>query len=240
VTDSQRVVRPIKWRNCCVMKGNLRLINGKELYDVGADLGQKTDVAAEHPELVHELRSRYEKWWDEMEPAHHGLAEIVVGNSAENPTMLTCHDWLSDENLADMTLTWTQQAYPPWNQQQIRSGLRYSGGYWAVQVERSGNYEFELRRWPREANQPLRASLAPGGAGPGEPSFREHTGVAMDIRGAVLKINCDSMRFRLKDNCASAITFKRKLRKGSHRLEAQFLDGDGRTFGAYYLMVTRK
>ena len=56
VTDTQRVPRPIKWRLSCVMRGDWRLIDGKALYDLATDPGQRRDVAADHPALVEELR----------------------------------------------------------------------------------------------------------------------------------------------------------------------------------------
>jgi arylsulfatase A-like enzyme len=44
VTDTQRVPRPVKWRNSCVMQGKLRMIDGKELYDLSVDRGQVRDM----------------------------------------------------------------------------------------------------------------------------------------------------------------------------------------------------
>ena len=39
-----------------------------QLFDVKADPGEKTDVAAEHPEVVKELDAAYDKWWDSVQP----------------------------------------------------------------------------------------------------------------------------------------------------------------------------
>ncbi len=68
VTDSQRVKDPIKWRKSAVMTSRWRLINGKELYDIGKDPGQQTDVAGTHPGVVARLAGFYEAWWAELEP----------------------------------------------------------------------------------------------------------------------------------------------------------------------------
>jgi arylsulfatase len=38
-----------------------------ELFDVKADPGEKTDVAAQHPEVVKELDAAYDKWWDSVQ-----------------------------------------------------------------------------------------------------------------------------------------------------------------------------
>ena len=63
VTDSQRVKDPIKWRKSRRDDDPWRLINGKELYDIKADPGQKRDVAADHPDAVDQLTDFYEAWW---------------------------------------------------------------------------------------------------------------------------------------------------------------------------------
>ena len=39
-----------------------------QLYDVKADIGEKTDVAEQHPEVVKELDVAYDKWWDSVQP----------------------------------------------------------------------------------------------------------------------------------------------------------------------------
>ena len=39
-----------------------------ELYDLTADPGEKTDVAAAHPDVVRELDAAYDRWWAEVLP----------------------------------------------------------------------------------------------------------------------------------------------------------------------------
>ncbi|MFO0912517.1 MAG: arylsulfatase [Pirellulales bacterium] len=39
-----------------------------ELFDVSADYGEQHDVAAEHPEVVRDLASRMDTWWDDVQP----------------------------------------------------------------------------------------------------------------------------------------------------------------------------
>jgi arylsulfatase len=38
------------------------------LFDVKADPGEKTDVAAADPDVVEELDAAYDKWWDSVQP----------------------------------------------------------------------------------------------------------------------------------------------------------------------------
>ena len=66
VTDSQRVKDPIKWRKSAVMTSQWRLNNGKELYDIKKDPGQKSDVAGKHPKVVRRLTEFYDQWWAEL------------------------------------------------------------------------------------------------------------------------------------------------------------------------------
>ncbi len=39
-----------------------------QLFDVQADPGEQTDVAAKHPAVVAELRAAYDQWWDSVQP----------------------------------------------------------------------------------------------------------------------------------------------------------------------------
>ena len=46
----QRDFLPPKWKDSAVMTKRWRLMDGKELYDITADPGQQTDIAADHPD----------------------------------------------------------------------------------------------------------------------------------------------------------------------------------------------
>jgi hypothetical protein len=68
VTDSQRVIDPIKWRKSAVMTEKWRLVNGKELYHIKRDPSQQNDLASKRPKIVKALRGEYDKWWDSISP----------------------------------------------------------------------------------------------------------------------------------------------------------------------------
>jgi len=53
---------------CAVRTSRWRLVNNTELYDIPADRGQTKDVAAEHPEVVADLRKQYDAWWKTLPP----------------------------------------------------------------------------------------------------------------------------------------------------------------------------
>jgi len=58
-----------KFTNCAVRNARFRFVNNKELYDLKADPGEKTNVIAEHPEVVAQMRAGYDQWWNEILPA---------------------------------------------------------------------------------------------------------------------------------------------------------------------------
>ena len=47
------------------------------MFDVKADPGEKINVAAEHPVVVHELDRAYDAWWASVQP--HLVNEDAVG-----------------------------------------------------------------------------------------------------------------------------------------------------------------
>ena len=125
-----------------------RLVNGKELYDIKADPGQKSDVAADHADVVQRLRGKYDGWWKSLSVVFDDFVWIGIGSDAEPVTRLVPHDWIPPD-----------QSQSPWNQGHIRSGL-VANGYWMIEVTRPGDYEFELRRWPNHVDESIEATKA--------------------------------------------------------------------------------
>ena len=142
---SQRIEHPEKWRKVAVMTKRWRHIGGKELYDIKADPGQTKNVAQEYPRVASELRQAYLDWWASLSPVFDDYVPIHLGNDAENPANLTCHDWH------------TNNAPVPWNQKAIQRGPM-NNGFWAVHVEQDGEYEITLRRWPKQENRSIEAT----------------------------------------------------------------------------------
>ncbi|MFT4537776.1 MAG: arylsulfatase A-like enzyme [Planctomycetota bacterium] len=139
---SQRIEHPKMWRKNAVMRKDWRLVNGTELYQLRSDAAQATDVAAQHPELVAELRQEYEQWWESLSPAFDDYVRIGIG-AAEDPVNLMSHDWhTSDQGV-------------PWHQNHVRNGY-VGNGPWSIDVTRSGEYEIVLRRWPAHLKREMR------------------------------------------------------------------------------------
>ena len=138
---------PIKWA-ATLMTEQWRLVNGEKLYDMNADPGQLTDVAAGHVELVGQLRAEYDAWWADVSSRFDEYSPIVLGAAAENPARLTSFDWHTNT---------------PWNQGHIRAGAAING-FWAVRVAQQGEYRISLRRWPPEVDAPITGSIDGGKA----------------------------------------------------------------------------
>ena len=229
VTDSQRVRDPIKWRKSAVMTDQWRLVNGKELYDIKADPGQKKNIAADNPKVVARLTKFYDAWWEEIVPTFGQPTAIYLGANAPlaNPVTLTCHDWIANGST-------------PWNQRHIRNAEKKPSntGFWAVDVKTAGEYTVELRRWPKEADKAIGASLPAGADVPGVTPFRAVPGKPFAAVKAHLKLGGQELTLPLKPN-ARSITFKLKLKPGRDELWAKFTDAEGTPMGAFYAYVTK-
>jgi len=206
VVESQRIEHPEKWRKSAVMTRRWRLIDGKALYDMTADPGQKQDVAAEHPEVVRQLAAFYEKWWQDVSARHGEYCRIVLGADQENPAALTAHDW--------------HEGSPPWSQGHIRSGSK-ANGFWAVEVARDGEYEIELRRWPKEAGE------KPINEGPGVKATTAR--LTIGEVDQTVPVPADAV----------GVTFRVELKAGPARLQSWLADEKGDSRGAYYAYVRR-
>lgn len=57
-----------KYKNCAIRNEQYRLVNNTELYDLYSDPGESTNVAAEHPEIVEQMKKAYDQWWSEVRP----------------------------------------------------------------------------------------------------------------------------------------------------------------------------
>jgi len=235
ITDSQRVKDPIKWRKSAVMSNDWRLISGEgkngtpkhELYNIKADPGQKNNVIADHSEIAEKMKRFYEEWWAELLPSFKKDAYIFLGNPAHNPTCLTSHDWITEQ----MT---------PWNHSHIRKGEfnPKNTGFWNVEVETAGDYEIELRRWPKESGTAIDAGLPPGDDVPGVTPFRATPGLAFSPDKATIELSGQTMMEKVSPGDQS-VTFKINLDAGRTRFTAAFTNEDGKTMGAFYAYVKK-
>jgi arylsulfatase A-like enzyme len=225
VTDSQRVAHPIQWRKSSTMNQRWRLINGVELYDIQADPGQTHDVAAEHPEVVAELREGYERWWAIVSAQFDGTIPIAIGQNEGETVLLNTHDWRNDPVLC------------AWNQSLVRAGLQCNG-YWEVDVTTSGRYRFELRRWPRQEDRAIPQGI-PGELIPfGDIERGWGGGRAIPLVQAEIEI-AGHQESKTIEPGNRYVAFAADLNAGETTLQTWLYDATGNSIGAYYVYVER-
>ncbi|MBI5397169.1 MAG: arylsulfatase [Verrucomicrobia bacterium] len=229
---------PAKW-DAAVLRGNWRLVKGAELYDIKSDPAQKSDVAAQHPELVKAMRAQYEKWWAAVQPGLGKFETLDVGSDRENPACLTAMDWLApkltpcsqpfDVRLMGETVV-KEGSLPGGRPQPVMNAP------WNIRVTRDGVYRISLRRWPREADAALAGSV-PAYKGV-DGSFPE--GKALPIAKARLRIGGFDATAPVSATDKEAV-FETRLKAGKAQLQSWFHDAQGRELcGAFYVEVFRK
>ncbi len=211
-----------KW-DSCVIWNSWRLVNGTELYDLKTDFAQASDIAAKHPDVVKKMRAHYEGWWARVEPGLREYAPISIGSEQENPVKLCSSDW--EDVYCD-------------NPRSILGGEGGpQGGPWSVFIERDGDYEIELRRWPVETDLPLNAAT------PVKKLTRGSlpAGKAMPIARARLTIAGQDLSAK-SAAADKSMSFRVKLKGGvKTRLHAWFQDAEGKDVcGAFYASVRRR
>lgn len=97
-----------------------RGVPAPELFDLQCDPYEERDIAKAHPEIVADLRKRYEAWFRDVS-ATRGFdpPRIVLGSSHENPSRLTRQDWRGAGGAAGI-------------------------GHWEAEISHAGAYRFTL------------------------------------------------------------------------------------------------
>ncbi|MFO1489728.1 MAG: arylsulfatase [Kiritimatiellia bacterium] len=58
----------MKYERCAIRNARFTLVNNRQLFDLSADPGEKTNVIDRHPEVAARLRADYEAWWTSVQP----------------------------------------------------------------------------------------------------------------------------------------------------------------------------
>lgn len=210
-----------QYGDACVMWKHWRFLGGLELYDLAKDPAQKTNVAAQHPEIVMALRDHYEQWWRRVSPRLDTFEPVHLGSPKENPVLLSPTEW------ADVFL---DQGI------QIRRAEPRNGA-WHILVERAGEYTFSLRRWPKDVDVPMRAGL---------PAHWDRDasylpGVAMPIAKARIATGLGVDASKNVGPEDREVVFSARLPEGPSRLQTWFYDEGGRELsGAYFVYAEWK
>lgn len=158
-----------KHRAMSVRSQRYRWTNGRELYDLWEDPGEQTDVAANHPDVIAAMAAYYDAWWAKTLPIVREPQRIHLGNPAENPARLTCHDWQESVVAAGDA---SQRRLQVWQQEVLakvatdespeqQKEIAFSGmGAWGVVLEQAGTYRVTVRKLPAAATVAQRALKA--------------------------------------------------------------------------------
>lgn len=136
VLQTHRGLDPKPYQNAAIVSQRWKLVAGPgtfsdegwphsddpplELYDLEDDPGEENDLAAEHPEVVEELKADYAAWFASvMAERNFAPGRIHLGSEREPETLLCRYQ---DSSYVDGLPT-----------------------VWPVHVEEAGRYEFEVR-----------------------------------------------------------------------------------------------
>ncbi len=224
VVNSQRIEVPERWRRTALMQGSWRMINGQELYDLSSDAEQRNDISQTNPEKVAQLQELYDQWWEQSSINYSKQPRIIIGNSAENPTTLFCHDWHSDKD-------------SPWHQRHIRAAY-IDNGHWLIKVDESGTYRFRLRRWPKESELGLCEKAPVREALENTSVDASKVGKALNIRSAKIEVQ-GITKSSYVDKDDKYVEFIAELQEGDTQVQTWFTLEDGKDLGAYYVEVEK-
>ena len=218
---------PVKGLNSVLATEKWRFINGKELFDIKADPGQKNDIADQYPDVIADLSKKYEDHWDELQMGYHPYPRPVIGSGHDDETWLT-----SDALILDRTQPHT------WSQRHVVQGAANSG-FWPVEMAVEGLYQFDVRRWPKELNHPISAFLPAEGSGDifmnGKP-VRVAEGKSIPAVKVLLRVGDMQVEKEIGPEDVSAV-FDMDLQPGPNLVRAWMIDADGNEQGAYYVYV---
>jgi hypothetical protein len=225
--DTQRLQNLVKYRKYAVMKGNWRLVDGTELYDLSDDPGQQQNIIGDHPDLARQLAEGYERWWQSFvdEGVNERYAHIKVGTPYENPSRICSHDML------------TGALGYGWHQYGAANAIQASGT-WKIQVVETGNYVVSLRRFPRESglgiNAEFQAAEKPRRLETAMPASRK-----AGFKEAFLYIADFSKTVAIEEG-ADEVRFEMKLTAGKYNMEARLLDAEKKVHPAYFVYIEKK
>lgn len=220
VTEGKVGDRSAMYASSCVLSGDWRLVNGKELYNIADDPGQENNVANANPEIVERLRGGYETWHAEMAKGFEKQARSVIGDPKANPARLYCMD------LHPLPTAGNKKAKGKtiWNQKAVKKGEAYRG-LWKLEVATAGTYEISLRRFPAESGL----------------KFRDvpHKGETVEYKTAELRIGTITEKMAV-DMSSGKVAFTVDLKAGSADMDAVLIDANGQKTSAYYVDVFKK
>lgn len=221
----------IRKEGAAVLWKSWRLLECRELYNLEIDPLQENNVYNQNLQVVRKMENHLDIWWERVKEDVNKPQKIIIGSEKENPSFLTAVDWL------DVFID---------QQPQVSRGER-KNSYWCLEVAQEGDYEIELRRWPKETDSPIAGNCTMidrngniGGTTLPIISASIYIG-GMELRSIAEKepYSFEGLTKEIKQDDKSII-FNVHLKPGPIYLHTFFhIKGQG-TIGAYYVYVKRK
>ncbi len=239
--EGQTIMTP---KGGAVLWKRWRLLMDRALYNLDSDPMQENNIIDQHPEVVEKMRKHLYDWWDEVKHLANEPQRIIIGSDSENPLMLSGVEWL------DVFID---------QQSQVMRGQR-KFGYWLLEVAEAGEYEFELRRWPKESNIVLRekpsTEIMSGQYASVNPRHNLRIASTLPIASADIYINNVATPHKALEDMEAypflgesktvesgdtSVTFTIDLEEGPIALHTWFNDDNGDPITTpYYVYVRRK
>ena len=209
--------QPSDTKQSCIMKGKWRLVNGKQLYDIGKDRMQRNNLAAQYPQIVKELLKENHKFLEDTKQRseYNELPVHIIGSNKQKETKLTIQHAIGESKGI-------------WKSEHIAAGLKNKNNKHVLKVQKKGEYLISCARWPKEASGPILGipSINP------KQLFDYKT-----IRPEKIRIKIANQTFEKNIQPSDeSINFKVRLEKGRTTLENDFLEGEER-YGIYYTYI---
>ncbi len=229
---------PKKWRPNAVMTEQWRLVNNVELYDIQVDPGQNNNIAKNHPEVIKQLQDSHGQYWASVTENDDVVARDIIGSKHQIETRLTAYEAMNINGV-----------FPAYTPGLILNGL-LTFHHWNVYMAQNDQYRIEVRRWPREADTPMRAKYILNKTADAWQFDKPVTGMfwngvdyyttkstALPIHKIKLQIGDQEQTLDVKED-DKACVFTMDLPKGPAKVEAVMIDESGKAFGsAYYVYI---
>ena len=210
-----------RWNHAVVLWDKWRLVGPEELYNIEKDPDQDFNVIHQFPDIAQTMHDYYEIWYEEAKIRYDKPRYITIGSSVVPEQTLYANDW--------------QGGYCD-NPPNLLAANTF--GYWDLEVAESGEYTFELRRWPEESKLTLTQGVK-GETIKAHESFSGENLGARPIYYASLELG-GFQETKIIQTGDTFVRFETELPKGKTKLSTLFSDENGEPLcSAIYVKVIK-
>lgn len=210
---------PTQEHDALVLQNEWRLLKGKELYNIIDDIGQKQNLANEHPQLVKDLKSKNAIFYTSA-MANDVFTELpvtIIGSEHQKEIKLTIQHAVGDDSGI-------------WKTEQVAAGVKNKNNRYAIEVASAGTYKISCMRWSKEVPGPVLGV-------PNKHPKSNFEYVAISPEKVRIQIANQILEKTINANVTS-IDFEVYLEKGKTLLVTDFVFGTD-TYGVYYTYINK-